>query len=47
MNFDNINGFEDFMNMFNRPSEGENVEGCKDTKGGFQDLDPHIFTMLA
>lgn len=22
MNFDNINGFEDFMNMFNRPSEG-------------------------
>lgn len=47
MNFDNINGFEEFMNMFNKSSEGDNIEGGKDTKGGFQNLDPHVFTMLA
>lgn len=47
MDYNKFNGFEDFMNMFNSSRTGQNQEGCEDIPGGFQDLDPHLFTLLA
>ena len=46
MDYNNFNGFEDFFyNMFNYTGVYDE-QGCNDIEGGFQDLNPQLFTLL-
>lgn len=42
MNFNEFNNFEEFAKKFGYTSDS----GCNDIKGGFQDLNPEIFTVI-
>ena len=46
MNSDNYNGFEEFFyNMFNFTGTFDE-QGCSDMPGGFQDLNPQLFSLM-
>lgn len=51
MSSNEYDDFEEFLKnfsaSFNFGNENSTEEGCKDIKGGFQDLNPHIFPLTA
>lgn len=51
MSSNECNDFEEFLKnfsaSFNLGNENSTEEGCEDIRGGFQDLNPHIFPLTA
>ncbi|OPF50810.1 hypothetical protein BH721_06800 [Clostridium baratii] len=51
MSSNECNDFEEFLKNFSASfdfgNENSTEEGCEDIKGGFQDLNPHIFPLTA
>lgn len=47
MNFSGFNNYEDLMRFCGFSTDGnENSQGCSDIPGGFQDLDPQLFSII-